>query len=156
MICLSTLFVFLFYFGINSYWKNPGWSTIFYYTLVNRQPYPLSNPQTLSFLDYFTALFKGVLDFILGISSMLFFTITAYSFYMIYLNKKSKKIKDLLQQRENALSIICVIYVLTRICAFPFIAERFFSGIYIIATLALLIIVSKYFSKNKSKIMSEY
>ena len=58
-VVLSIFISVAIYIGIITYFKNPGWSTTFYFSLVKLLTHPISIPPTLTAQNYFYALFYG-------------------------------------------------------------------------------------------------
>jgi hypothetical protein len=137
---LSALLSLLVYIGIAVYWKNPGWSTIFYTTLVNRIDYPLSNPPTVTVRDYFQALYSGIRD-ILMVSTPRFFLYVLLVLFAAYFFREDSKRTSFVSAIKSpfaALTIVCLLYTIGHFLAFPVLWARFFCGPFLITAVSLL------------------
>lgn len=132
------------YMGIGTYASNPGWSTIFYFTLVQNLTHPISMPPTLTVQEYFYALFNGTKDLVNNKSFLLYILLAVYSLYLIKVRAKTTSVVIALISPSALIAVICLIYVGSHYLAFPVVWDRFFSGPYIIGAFSLLFMITDY------------
>lgn len=144
-IVLSISMNIFIYFLIVLYWENPGWSTIFYITLIHILTHPLSAPPTLTFYHYIHALIVGISKLPSNTLFMLYSLISAYSFWIIANRIKTQSSFHVLYSREVALSSVCFIFILSHFLLFPVAWNRFFAAPYVVGTVSFLIMITHYF-----------
>ncbi len=146
---VSILISIMLYIAIATYWRNPGWSTIFYFTLIQRQAHPLSIPVTLTWHQYLFVFFNGIKELAANKRFLLFIIFSGYSLFLILHYNKTKVLVYISNSQPALLSIVCLIFVSTHFLLFPVIWIRFFSGPYLISAFALLLMLTEYLKKSE-------
>jgi len=143
-VAISTLLSIFLYSIIGVLSKNPGWSTIFYFTLVKPLTHPLSNHPTLTAQNYIYALYSGIKDIPHNSNLLLYGLISSYYFRTIYKLSKRTFFLYVLKSPEASLSIVCVIFVFSHFILFPVAWNRYFVGPYVVGTFSLLVMMTDY------------
>lgn len=138
------------YIGILAYWKNPGWSTTFYCTLVQPLIHPISMPPTLTRQHYFHALFRGIKSCVNNKSLVLYVLAAAYSLHLIKKQAKATSLAIALRSPSAALAIVCFVFVMSHFLAFPVPWNRFFSGAYMTGAFSFLVLMSNHLKVSYS------
>jgi len=73
----------LLYKGIEIYFGYPGWSTIFYFTLVEQVTHPLTNIPQLTLKKYGYSLNNGILLMQKDQAFLIYLTAVSYSVYLM-------------------------------------------------------------------------
>lgn len=134
-IALSGATSVLVYMGILTHYHHPGWATLFYFNVIERWIYPLSNPPTLTLHDYFTALADGTLA-LLGDKIFLAY-LALIALAACWLRKRS------LTSTPSILLLAAAAHIVGRFLALPFMWERFFPAPYTISALALFWLIGE-------------
>ena len=133
-IALSGAASLLVYVGILGHYHHPGWATLFYFNVIARWIYPLSNPPTLTLQDYFTALANGTIALF---SDKIFLAYLAMVVLAAcWLRKRALTLAPLI------LLLAAAAHIVGRFLALPFMWERFFPAPYTISALALFWLIS--------------
>jgi len=140
-ICVSILI----YFSIGIFYSNPGWSTIFYFTLVNIIPRPISTPHELTPVMYVTALFKGVISMLINKAFNIYALAAAIWLYKM---RDIKHASQLFKEQFNVLAIISFVFIVLHFILFPATYDRYFISAYMLGVLSLL----RSFKKEKEDI----
>jgi hypothetical protein len=135
--------------SIGVYWGNTGWSTIFYFALVQKLTHPISQPPTLTAQHYFYTLFMGVRGLPFNQSLILYLLMTVYSLYLI---KFHSKITSVVASKSSSLSllVICFFFISSHFIAFPVASDRFFSAPYVVGAFIFLILLGDHFKASNS------
>jgi hypothetical protein len=144
MAALSIFISIAVYIGIGIYWENPGWSTIFYFTLVQTLTHPISMPPTLTMQHYLTALFKGTRILEDNKIFILYVLVTAYSLYLIRSHAKITSPSIAFKSPSSVLMVVCLVFVVSHFLFFPLALDRFFSAPYLIGAFSLLAMMANY------------
>jgi hypothetical protein len=147
---LSMLISIAIYTGIGAYWENSGWSTIFYFTLVQLLTHPISMPPTLTAQHYLHALFKGTKSLIVDKSFSLYVLVAAYCLYLIKIHARPTSFIIAAKSSSAVLAVVCLIFVVSHFVAFPVAWERFFCAPYLIGAFSLLVMMTDYWKASKS------
>jgi hypothetical protein len=134
-IALSAAASVAIYFAIVGYYGNPGWSTFFYCTMVQRCTHPLSNPPALTPHDYFDALASGLRALASDADFAIYLLLVLASLYLI--RKRGGT-----DRRHRATPLILLAtsatYVVCRFFALPAEWSRAFPSAYVLSAFALL------------------
>ena len=141
---LSAVVSITIYVCIGIYWKNPGWSTIFYFTLVNFLTHPISEPPVLTAKHYLGALLNGVKSLFYNRTFVLYALVATYSLYIVKTQVKRPPPFSMFISTPAALAVVSVSFVASHFLAFPVAWDRFFSGPYLIGAFSLLMMISNY------------
>jgi len=117
------------YVGILTHYHHPGWATLFYFNVIERWIYPLSNPPKLTLQDYFTALANGTLA--LFVDKVFLAYVALIAIAACWLRKSA------LTAAPVILLLAAWIHIVGRFLALPFMWDRFFPAPYMISALAL-------------------
>ncbi|MEI6336423.1 MAG: hypothetical protein WCS87_17845 [Methylococcaceae bacterium] len=139
---LSILISVGIYIGIITYFKNPGWSTIFYFACIQPLIHPISIPPMLTASDYRWALFRGIKD-LYSESFYLYLLLTTYSIYLINNHANKTSIIIALKAPSTILTIVCLITVVSHILILPNIEKRYYSPFYIISAFSFLVMMTR-------------
>jgi|GEM_PF-705203 len=142
---LATISVFvsvLFYFAIGVLSNNPGWSTIFYFTLVQILTHPLSEPPVLVVNHYLNAVFRGLKSIPGDSSFVLYCLISLYYLGALGSRVKTTSLIHTLRSPATSLSIVSLFFVLSHFVLFPVTWSRFFVGPYLIGAFSLLVVMT--------------
>lgn len=140
------------YFFIGYYWKNPGWPTIFIFTLYHMTTHPVSEPINLTPGIYFYTLFHLSKMLIENNLFILFIFISSFSLFLIQKQMMAISIVTVLKSPSTILAIVCLFFVISHFLAFPVAWDRFFSAPYLIGAYSLMVIATDYLSDfNKTR-----
>ncbi len=149
-VTVSLLMLFFLYYTIGALAKNRGWSTIFYFTLVELLTHPLSMPPTLTVHHYLHALFKGAKGIPSNSNLVLYGLISVYHLTAIINRAKTASLFYVLRSPAASLSIVSVIFVVSHFLLFPVAWNRFFLGPYLISAFSLLVMMTDYLKRLNS------
>lgn len=138
------------YISIGAYWENPGWSTIFYITLVPGVASPISMIPTLTASVYFYALFTGTRRLVFNESFILYILVAASSLYVIKNHAKTTSVVIAFKSSSAVLAVVCLVFVVSHFLAFPVAWDRFFSAPYLIGAFSLLVMMTDYLKASNS------
>jgi len=138
------------YIGIGAYWENPGWSTIFYCTLVQPLTHPISMPPTLTTQHYFYALFDGIKNSLNNKSLVLYVLAAAYSLYLIKTHAKTTSFVIALKSPSAVLTVVCLLFLVSHFLAFPVAWNRFFSAPYLVGAFSCLVMMTNHLKVSYS------
>lgn len=147
---IATILSVAIFIGIGVYWKSPGWSTIFYFTLVQILTHPISAPPTLTAQQYFYALFNGTKSLINNYTLILYVFIVVSSSFLIRNQSKTTPIFIALKCSPVIMAVVCFVFVVSHFLAFPVAADRYFSAPYLISAFSLLAMMTDYLQKLNS------
>ncbi len=143
---ITSLFIYL---GVNSYFGNYGWHTIFYVTLIER----ITNPEGIIFkvslYEYFHSLYKGLGGALTSFSFITYFLSSLVIF--IYHIKKSFIFEVFSTPNKYSLEIIHYIniaFFIGHFILFPVVWDRFFVTQYTFTLILFFVLLYKF---NKSK-----
>ncbi|MBD3350108.1 MAG: hypothetical protein GF364_01320 [Candidatus Lokiarchaeota archaeon] len=139
---LSLIFSLIVYFFIAFFWKNPGWTTIFYFTFVEILPYPLSAPPELTINQYAIALVNGFKNHVINESFLVYLIGIIYSFFVVR-DDIRKNIMRTICNPWLAIIVICSIYLTLHFFAFPIPEERFYSGYYFLCVFSFYALLNE-------------
>jgi hypothetical protein len=117
------------YVGILTHYHHPGWATLFYFNVIERCIYPLSNPPTLTLQDYFTALANGTTALLADKAFLAYLALIALAACLLR--------KPTLTSVPAILLLASFVHIVCRFLVLPFMWERFFTAPYTISALAL-------------------
>jgi hypothetical protein len=149
-VVLSILMSAAIYISIGAYWGHPGWSTVFYLTMVGYLTHPISNPPTLTIHQYFDALLQETKTVIGNRTFIHFILVVAYTFYLTKKYAKTTLLATALKFPSLTLTIVCSIFVVSHFLIFPMIHDRFFSAPYLVSAFSLLMIITHYLKVSSS------
>jgi hypothetical protein len=138
------------YVGIGAYWENPGWSTIFYFTLVQQLTHPISMPPTLTTQKYFYVLFSGIKSLSVNKSLILYVLVASYSLYLIKNHAKTTSLVIKSKSSSAMLTVVCLVFIVSHFLLFPLALDRFFSGPYLIGAFSLLVMITDFLKASDS------
>ena len=138
---LSIVISIIIFISVGAYWGNTGWSTIFYFTLVQKLTHPISQPPTLTAQNYFYVLFTGVRGLPFNQSFILYLLVTVYSLYLVKLDTKIASFVIALKSSSLALLVVCFFFISSHFIAFPIASDRFFSAPYLVASFIFLVLL---------------
>jgi hypothetical protein len=140
------------YHSIGAYWENPGWSTIFYITLVlvPGVASPISMIPTLTASVYFYALFRGTSRLVFNESFILYILVAASSLYVIKNHAKTTSVVIAFKSSSAVLAVVCLVFVVSHFLAFPVAWDRFFSAPYLLGAFSLLVMMTDYLKASNS------
>ncbi len=138
------------YISIGAYWENPGWSTIFYITLVPGVASPIAMIPTLTASVYFYALFTGTRRLVFNESFILYILVAASSLYLIKNHAKTTSVVIAFKSSSAVLAVVCLVFVVSHFLAFPVAWDRFFSAPYLIGAFSLLVMMTDYLKASNS------
>jgi len=128
-IALSGAASLLAYAGILTHYHHPGWATLFYFNVIARWIYPLSNPPTLTLQDYLTALANGTIALLADKIFLAYLGMVVLA--ACWLRKRA------LTSAPVILLLAAAAHIVGRFLALPFMWERFFPAPYTVTALAL-------------------
>lgn len=149
-VATSILMSVLLYFLIGALSKNPGWSTIFYFTFVQHLTHPLSMPYTLTANHYLHALVDGLKGIKNSEAFLLFSIFSLYCLGAIINRATTTSFFCALRSPAASLPIVFAIFVFSHFVLFPVVWNRFFIGPYLIVTFSLLIMMTDYFKMTNA------
>jgi len=138
------------YISIGAYWENPGWSTVFYITLVPGVTSPISMIPTLTAPHYFYALFTGTRRLVFNESFILYILVAASSLYVIKNHAKTTSVVIAFKSSSAVLAVVCLVFVVSHFLAFPVAWDRFFSAPYLLGAFSLLVMMTDYLKASNS------
>ena len=141
---LSMLMSVLVYVVSGAYWENPGWSTIFYFTFIQRLSHPLSTPPTLTVYHYLYVLFDGIRALPNNRTFALYGLFSAYALYIIINRTKREDLFHVFHFPPIVMSVVCIMFVIGHFLFFPVAWDRFLSGPYLIGAFSLLVMMTDY------------
>ncbi len=130
------------YAGLGAYFRNAGWSTVFYQSLVDLMVHPISSPARLTVPLYLRALHGGLSDAIGDPPFVLYFLVAMGSLYFFVRDAKRTSIVVALKSPTVSLALVCAVFVTSHFLAFPAVWDRFFSAHYMIGALMMLAMAS--------------
>ena len=143
-VALSMFVCIFLYISIGFYWSNPGWSTIFYFTLVQKFTHPLSDAPALTLSEYGYTLLKGIWGLRDNSTFLLYVLFSVYSIYLVINQAKIRKaLSSVLNHPYTLLTIVGAIFVASHFILFPVAWDRFFVGPYLISSFSLLVILTE-------------
>ena len=143
------------YLGILAYCKNPGWSTFFYCTMVQRCTHPISNPPTLAVHEYVDALVGGTADLFSDKIFIFYLLVLAASLYLIKARAKATSFAQAIATRPAILAAVCLAFVGGRFLVLPAEWDRSFSAPYVVSAFAFLHLVSERLNASRSRSSGE-
>lgn len=126
------------YAGIMHLSGNAGWATIFYHALIALVHYPLSQPPVLTAQDYFSTLFYGLRN-LLDDGIFVLYVLGA-TCGAITVRARSRSLLHALRTPAVGLMAVCLVCVIGRLVLFPVAWLRYFTGMYMVGTFALLML----------------
>jgi hypothetical protein len=146
----------LLYFAIGVFSNNPGWSTIFYSTLVQTLTHPLSEHPVLSVNHYLYAIFRGLIDIPENSTFVLYCLISLYYLGALASRVKTTSFFHVLRSPAASLSIVSLFFVFSHFVLFPVTWVRFFVGPYLIGAFSLLVMMTDYLKMgNTAQLMKD-
>jgi hypothetical protein len=139
------------YAGIMTFWKNPGWSTVFYFTLIKLRTHPISMPPTLTAHDYFHVFHAQISQLDGNMRFILYILTTAASLYFITNQAKATSVAAALKSPLVVLTIVCFVFILIHFLAFPVAWDRFFAMPYLIGVFSMFALMTERKVPNFSK-----
>jgi hypothetical protein len=153
-VIVSALFSIGIYFLVNWYFGNYGWSTLIYYSFIERVTHPATMVQGFSLKDYLNVLVKGTRKAIGNMQLPFAFSIGILVSYMLFTRREI--IKKRLPGKLSDLTFLLLssaLYFGAHFILFPGVASRFFAGQYaIVACLLVYLITTIIPSKESSQI----
>lgn len=135
----SGLLSVLVYGLIGAYFKNPGWATVFYFTLVKTSNHPLAVAPTVDLTLYLNVLAREAKTLLLNKPMVIYSIAAAAGIRLMWLKRQMvKSWLDVLADPPLALGLICMAFIGTHYLAFPAAWERFFCGPQLVACIALM------------------
>lgn len=150
-VIVSLFLSFLLYFTIAALANNPGWSTIFYFTLLQHSTHPLSSPPALTVVDYLRALCRGLKS--VPANNILVLHMIASAYCLGVIATRCSNVTSLLcvlRTPAASLSVICAIFLFSHFVLFPVAWNRFFVGPYLVTAFSLLIMMSEYWKMENA------
>ena len=147
---LSIVISIIILISVGAYWGNTGWSTIFYFALVQKLTHPISQPPTLTAQNYFYVLFTGVRGLPFNQSFILYLLVTVYSLYLVKLDTKIASFVIALKSSSLALLVVCFFFISSHFIAFPIASDRFFSAPYVVASFIFLVLLGDRLKESNS------
>jgi hypothetical protein len=147
---LSILISVAIYIGIMTYFKNPGWSTIFYFICIEYLAHPISIPQTLTMQNYLYGLFNGTKSLVHNKLFVLYLLLTTYSIYLIKNHANKTSIIITLKSHSAVLTVVCFIFVISHFLIIPDPENRYFFGSYLIGAFSLLLMMASNLTASNS------
>jgi hypothetical protein len=149
-VVLSLFLSIAVYLAIGRYWENPGWSTIFHFTLVQIRTHPISMPPVLTVRQYCEALLSGTRGLRSNKAFILYSLMAAYSLYYLatsssisnHSKTKTASLLGAIRSSSAVLAVVCVVFVVSHFLAFPVMWDRFFSGPWLIGAFSLLVMIT--------------
>ncbi|MCP5451667.1 MAG: hypothetical protein H6972_14200 [Gammaproteobacteria bacterium] len=147
MAAISVFVSVLIYFAIGTFSNNPGWSTIFYFTLVQILSHPLSTPPTLTIHQYLHALLNGLSD-IPGNSNFVLYCLISFLYLgELFSRAKTTSLFQVLKSPAASLYIVSLFFVFSHFILFPVVWNRFFIGPYLIGVFSILVMMTDYWRR---------
>lgn len=133
----------IFYFFINSFAGNYGWSTVFKHTFIEKINNPAEVQSVILLKDYISVFLKGIalaMNDSIFLNYLTLFLINVLLLLRLNLNFiKVETIKFFI--------IVSFIYILSHFILFPVTWSRFFVGFYLLNSLATILIIDGYLKK---------
>lgn len=143
MCAVSALMSVLGYLAINSLSGHPGWSTIFYFTLIEKSTHPLSIPLSLSAHHYFYALTEGIKRIPENFNFLFFIVISLLFLGVMIYRAATTSLLSILRTPTVSLYLVCCFFVFSHFVLFPVSWDRFFIGPYLISAFLLLTVMAE-------------
>lgn len=142
-IVIALFLCLAFYSGINHFYGNYGYATLFWNTFIERLPYPAEASITLDWANYRHAFTQGLLSIYFFSKSLLVYIVLLALTILLYLKMRSQKTFD--EQNLRApltIAILAFISVVIHFLLFPSILTRYFSGQYFLCSVVFLMILT--------------
>ena len=130
------------YAFIVTYWKNPGWTTFFYCSTVQRCTHPISSPPTLKLYNYIHTLADGVNGLRFDPACFLYAACITASLYLIWKRDRATSFIRTFTDRPTVVLTVCVAYTALRFLVLPEEWERFFPAQYLLSAFSLFWLIS--------------
>ena len=140
-VAVSFILSVLVYVAVGAYWNNPGWSTIFYFTLVHILSHPISMPPTLTPQHYITALFNGSRGLLDNGGFLLYLLIALVYLFRTVKRASQNSLSSALGSSSVLLFFVCAIFIVSHFVLFPVAWNRFFIGPYMLSAVMLLVML---------------
>ena len=139
----SALATLALYVGVNRLYGNPGWETVFYYTLVERLAYPLTDPHAVGVATYVSVLKKGLVDGLRDGMPLTYLLAVGLASLLAWKDRGPIR-RHLGQSFPDVLFLLAsgALYVAGHFVLFPAAWPRFFAAEYILATCLLVYLIS--------------
>lgn len=147
-IAMSIIFSLLFYICLITYWDHPGWTSIYYFSLIKQTTHPISEPQSVTLFQYLRILYYSIKSLLNYNIFMLYMLISVSSIFLFINQLRNKSSIGVHRTNLYILSSICIIYVVVHFLILPLPWARFFTAPYLIGTIMLLAILPDYLVKD--------
>jgi hypothetical protein len=138
-ILLSAFLCVGLYFGVGVYSGNMGWSKVFIFTFLDLSPYPLSSIRLLTVDDYSAIFLSGVRGAFVSKTFCAFLLFLLFFVVKLTIDMNNCLKKPHFNCFYGGYVLICFLYVLLHFIAFPVVWDRFFSGPYLMGSIAILL-----------------
>lgn len=128
--------------AIGTCFNNPGWATIFYFTLVEILPHPLTESPTLTVAHYCRVLIREAVTLLDNQTFVLYGLVVMFSLREFMRRAAKTSLPDLVKSPPILLSVVCMLYFAGHFMLFPVAWNRFFSGTYTLGSICLLSMLS--------------
>lgn len=149
-VALSAAASLVVYFVIANYSGNPGWSTFFYCSTVQRCTHPISMPPTLTARNYFDALSAGTKELVSDTSFIFYLAMVTALFWLIRSRAKVTSWAIALSSPPAVLAVVSLAYVAGRFLILPAEWNRFFTVPYLVTAFSLFAMTTDYLQSSKS------
>jgi len=123
-------------FALNRATGYPGWETIFHFTLIEKTPYPISQPPEVGLATYLKVLAGGLFRIPLDPGLALFVAILAVGGVQIVRRAPDDR-RRALRSPPVLLLAAGAAFVLLHFAAFPVLWARFFAATYVVSGIAV-------------------
>jgi hypothetical protein len=122
------------------HYNYPGWTSVFYVTLVKHVIHSLSPPPTLTIWQYVAVLLRGVARAANDSAFTLYAVVAILSAWLLF---SQKPIGSLMHSKMHVLLVLSAAYVGVHFVLFPVVWERFFLGAYMLSGIAFFSLLSE-------------
>ena len=142
------------YLAITTHWKTPPWTTYFYcYCSPGlRCLHPLAETHAFSPPDYIAALARGARALVVEPNFLLFLTTLAAAAWLLW-RLGGLRSRAVLFSPPAALIAACVVYTACHFLVLPDEWTRFFSTAYLLAALAVLVLLSDWLASPRRDVV---
>lgn len=127
-------------FSLQTFWGNAGWSTIFYFTFVQKLTHPITAEPQLTVAQYQAVFSRGLMGLLNDGFFWLFMVLSYLSACYYWKKDWLASFRSWQQSQAAQLSLICLVFAGAHFVLFPAMWLRFFVATYLMAAISLLLL----------------
>jgi hypothetical protein len=151
VLAVSALLSIALYWGVNSYFQNYGWSTVFDYTFSHKSTHPADFPHAVTMTSYLAALKSGSKSLFSQPLFLTYIVITLVGIVSLFRRPNwIQRSVSLLWMDMLFAFLSSLAYVVLHFMLFPTIWRRFFSGQYALSMALTMYVLLETARSNKA------